>query len=182
MKYFIFVIFPFFIQQPTVKVVVQNVQPGKGSIIVSIYNDEKDFLKKPMATQTQKANQQVMEFLFDIPPGEYAIAVYQDLNDNKQLDASMFHIPKEPYGFSNNYRPSFSAPHFKDCLIRIAGQTTSIITLITILPGGIASGARYSSRQALPCYARSGYSGYGLQPFPGRLFGQVSPYYLLPTC
>ena len=119
----------FFVHQATVKIVVQNVQPGKGSIIVSIYNDEGDFLKKPMASQTQKANGQVMEFSFDIPPGEYAIAVYQDLNDNKRLDAGMFHIPKEPYGFSNNYRPSFSAPHFKDCVISIAGQTTSIIHL-----------------------------------------------------
>ncbi len=115
--------------QAALKIVVRNIQPGKGNIVVDIYNDEKLFLKKPVVSATQRASGSSMVFAFNVPAGNYAVAVFQDLNDNKKLDAGLFHIPKEPFGFSNNYRPSFSAPRYKDCLIAVAGPTTSIIVL-----------------------------------------------------
>jgi uncharacterized protein (DUF2141 family) len=127
--YILLLLGSFFTDQTMLKVVVQNVQAGKGSVVVSLYNEEKTFLKKPIASQIQKAEAGVIVFSFTIPPGEYAVAAYQDLNDNKKLDAGMFHIPKEPYGFSNHYRPTLSAPHFEPCLITITGSTTSVIDL-----------------------------------------------------
>ncbi|GGA97886.1 DUF2141 domain-containing protein [Puia dinghuensis] len=115
--------------QTALHVIVQNVQVGKGTINVAIFNDKNDFLKKPVAAQIRKADSVTVEFSFPIAPGEYAIAAYQDLNENQQLDAGLFHIPKEPYGFSNNYRPKMSAPKFEDCLIKVAGGDTSTINL-----------------------------------------------------
>lgn len=38
----------------------------------------------------------------DVPPGRYAIALYQDSNGNGQLDQSLRGIPQEPVGFSTN--------------------------------------------------------------------------------
>lgn len=111
------------------KVIVQNVQVGKGSIVVSLYNEEKDFPNKPMALQTLKATNSIMQFSFAVPPGDYAIAAYQDLNENNKLDAGIFHIPKEPYGFSNHFRPAFSAPQFKDCKIKVSGESSFTIDL-----------------------------------------------------
>jgi uncharacterized protein (DUF2141 family) len=125
----LFLVAAIFTDQAALKVIVQNVQVGKGGIVVEVYDSENSFLKRPIASKTLNANSNVMEFLFNIPPGTYAIAVYQDLNDNKKLDAGLFHIPKEPYGFSNNYRPKFSAPSYKDCLIKVTGMTTSVINL-----------------------------------------------------
>jgi uncharacterized protein (DUF2141 family) len=115
--------------QTAIKVVVRNIQVGKGSIIVEIYSDRKEFLKNARSSQIKRAISPVMEFSFDVQIGEYAISAYQDLNDNKKLDAGLFHIPKEPYGFSNNYRPKFSAPYYEDCLIRVTSQTTATIDL-----------------------------------------------------
>ena len=48
---------------------------------------------------------------FNLEPGDYAVAIYHDENGNGQLDKRLFGIPKEPYGFSNNYRPRLSAPN-----------------------------------------------------------------------
>lgn len=115
--------------QTAIKVVVKNIQVGKGSIVVEIYSGEKEFLNNARSSQIKKAISPVMEFSFNVQIGEYAISAYQDLNDNKKLDAGLFHIPKEPYGFSNNYRPKFSAPHYEDCLIRVTSQTTATIDL-----------------------------------------------------
>lgn len=38
----------------------------------------------------------------DLPPGRYAIQLYQDSNDNGQLDLDWRGIPLEPVGFSSN--------------------------------------------------------------------------------
>jgi uncharacterized protein (DUF2141 family) len=55
----------------------------------------------------------------NLPPGRYALAVYHDMNDNWKLDKNFVGYPKEPFGFSNNYRPVFSGPNFEDCAFEI---------------------------------------------------------------
>ncbi len=84
-----------------VKIIVNNIQVGKGSIIIEIYDNEKEFFKKPIVTKTIKASRESLDFSFEMPDGIYAVAVYQDINENKQLDKGWFNIPKEPYGLSN---------------------------------------------------------------------------------
>ena len=117
------------VQKATLTVVVKNVQPGKNSVVVEIWNDEKMFFKKPFATKAMRADSSVLEFSFELPPAEYAISAYQDINGNKQLDFGIFHIPKEPVAFGNNFRPKFSAPKYKDCAIHIAKSMKEEIEL-----------------------------------------------------
>ena len=100
-------------------ILAKNIQVGKGFVVVEIWNDEKTFFKKPFLTKSSKADSQTLEFSFELPITEYAISVYQDINDNKQLDLGVFHIPKEPIGFGNNFGPKFSAPKYKDCAINL---------------------------------------------------------------
>ncbi|GHB58114.1 hypothetical protein GCM10007390_09480 [Persicitalea jodogahamensis] len=65
---------------------------------------------------------------FEVPPGTYAVAVYHDLNDNNKMDRNLIGYPKEPFGFSNNYRPTVAAPDFEDCAFQLTekGATISI--------------------------------------------------------
>jgi uncharacterized protein (DUF2141 family) len=111
------------------EVIVNNIQVGKGSVVVEIYNNDKNFFTKPIATKTVKATNKSLDFSFDISDGIYAVAVYQDINENKQLDKGWFSIPKEPYGLSNNYRPHFSGPSFNDCKFKVTQETTVTILL-----------------------------------------------------
>jgi uncharacterized protein (DUF2141 family) len=53
----------------------------------------------------------------DIPAGEYALAIYQDSNGNKKLDTNLVGYPKEPFAFSQNIKPKFSAPNYEECKI-----------------------------------------------------------------
>lgn len=122
--------FLFFVHQQTnLQVLVQHIQVGKGNIVVSVYSNKDDFLKKPIASKTLKADSAGLSFMFSVPPGDYAIAAYQDENENGELDAGAFHIPKEPYGFSNHYRPKFSAPHYDGCLIKVTVHTVETVEL-----------------------------------------------------
>ncbi len=49
---------------------------------------------------------------YDIPSGMYAIQAFQDMNGNGSFDTSIIGLPKEPFGFSQNFRPLFKAPKF----------------------------------------------------------------------
>jgi uncharacterized protein (DUF2141 family) len=109
-------------------VIVKNIQVGKGSIVVDIYNSKETFFKKAFASKTVKPCSTTVELSFDIPEGTYAVAGYQDLNDNGILDKGLFNIPKEPYGLSNNFRPKWSTPKYDDCKIKVTQQT--ILTII----------------------------------------------------
>ena len=70
----------------------------------------------------------------DIPFGEYAIAIYQDLNNNGVLDKNVFGYPSEPFGFSKNFKPRFSAPDFDDCKITFSGSTAAIFSKTVVTP------------------------------------------------
>lgn len=61
----------------------------------------------------------------EIPYGEYAIAVYQDINSNGKLDKSFVGAPKEPFGFSQNFKPFMSAPDFEDCRFVFSEKASS---------------------------------------------------------
>lgn len=111
------------------KIAVTDVKVGKGNIVVEVYNQDKDFFKRPYKAQTIKAASERMDFTFEIPDGIYAVMIYQDLNENKELDRRMIGIPKEPYGLSNNFTPRFGPPKFDDCKFEFLQQTTLTIKL-----------------------------------------------------
>ncbi len=65
---------------------------------------------------------------FPVEPGDYAVAIYHDVNGNGKMDKNMLGIPKEPYGFSTNFKPKISAPKFTDCQITV-GETAKTISI-----------------------------------------------------
>lgn len=72
------------------------------------------------------ANQ--MSFEEVLPPGTYAVSVYEDLNGNHKLDHNMIGIPREPVGASNNPKGRFGPPRFADCVFEL-GRTGATITI-----------------------------------------------------
>jgi uncharacterized protein (DUF2141 family) len=113
----------------TLTVIAKNVQVGKGTVQVAIWNDEKLFLKTPFLSMTLPADSSSIRFSFVLPDGEYAISLFQDINNNNKLDLGLFSIPKEPLGFGNNFRPKLSAPKFKDCSIMVTQTMSTEIEL-----------------------------------------------------
>ena len=66
-----------------------------------------------------------------LPHGEYAIAVFVDLNGNGKMDKNFLGIPKEQYGFSNNVMGKMAAPSFEQAKIEVKGPTIQNIILKT---------------------------------------------------
>ncbi|HXP90097.1 MAG TPA: DUF2141 domain-containing protein [Fibrobacteria bacterium] len=111
------------------EVELTGVLPGGGNVVVQIFDDQATFFKKPLVSRVVPADAPRLEVAFDLPEGEYAVAAYQDKNGNGVLDHGLFHIPSEPYGLSNNFRPKWSKPKFDDCKIEVAGKVVSHIAL-----------------------------------------------------
>ena len=74
-----------------------------------------------------------MKVDFDnLPDGEYAIALFHDINGNGKLDMKMNNLiglPAEKYGFSNNAIPIMGAPDFETCKFELKGNRTISIML-----------------------------------------------------
>lgn len=67
----------------------------------------------------------------DLPPGTYAVSVYDDLNGNHKLDHNFLGIPREPVGASNNPRGRVGPPRFDACSFRVGTVPRTItITLV----------------------------------------------------
>lgn len=104
-------------QESTLNLTIQNIQKPKGNIMIAVFEGAENFLKDDKAVVAKVALVEKIGKLNvsfpNLPFGEYSVAVYHDVNDNKELDTNLFGVPTEPYGFSNNARSKWGAPKYK---------------------------------------------------------------------
>lgn len=112
---------------------VTNLIPGKGHLYLGLYHKKKGFLDEDAAFASGKikvmGNKAVYTFK-DLPSGEYAVAVFQDVNDNGKCDRNIIGYPTEGFGFSKNYRPRMSSPKFDEVKIAVHQSAKASIALI----------------------------------------------------
>ena len=119
--------------QNSITVTVNNIDQSKGVVKFSLYNQAETFPHSKGIYKTGNVNVSSNSVTYqfkNVPNGEYAIALYHDVNANGEMDKNIFGIPKEPYGFSNNIVPKMSAPNFKQCMFAVKGATNISISLI----------------------------------------------------
>ncbi len=109
-------------------VTVTNIQKTGKNLIFGIFRKSDPFLvfDKSWKTELVQANGPSVTISFEIPYGDYAIALTHDLNGNGKLDKNFFGVPKEPYGFSQNFHPKLSSPDFDDCKISFTTPNQAI--------------------------------------------------------
>lgn len=90
-----------------------------------LYSSRFSFPDQPRLTESASVYAGVAEFHFDeLAPGDYAVVVWADENENGEFDHSMFGNPKESYMFSNNVHedePDWDAVRFT-----IGGERTRL--------------------------------------------------------
>lgn len=95
--------------------------PGEGTIYVMLWDNAEGF---PSTTSNAKYVATITSFgascshvFKGIPTGEYAVSIYQDENDNEEMDSNFLGIPKEPIGASGMTR--LSKPTFAKSAITL---------------------------------------------------------------
>jgi len=120
-------------QTYNVGLTVTGIESVEGTINIGLFNDEDNFPKSGGEIQvyTIQVNGLEESIVMDkLTAGDYAISLYHDRNADKVCNRNFIGIPKEDYGFSNNFRPLFRVPRFEDCFFTVKSDTSIIIRLI----------------------------------------------------
>ncbi|MDB5284912.1 MAG: hypothetical protein JWO06_3987 [Bacteroidota bacterium] len=110
-------------------VIVNNLVSNTAPITIGLYCCTNKFLDPKDELKEYKfvpKGDVLTAKITDLNYGEFAMAIYQDVNDNGKIDKNLIGIPTEPYAFSNNYKPKVKAPAFKDCVFSYNKDTNTV--------------------------------------------------------
>ena len=108
----------------SVTVVVTDLASTESMVKLNFYNSSDGFLKRGQEVYQRTVRPEGKNLVtvpIDLPVGEWAVALTQDMNNNNRLDKNFIGIPTEPYAFSNNVRPAMRPPNFDECKFRVDG-------------------------------------------------------------
>ena len=114
----------------TIVVSIEGFRNAAGHARIALFNREAGFPDSESAAY-RKAVADIddarAEMRFDeVPPGEYAIAMYHDENDDGKLNKCVFGIPKEGYGVSNNVTHATRGPRFAEARFQFDGVSRTV--------------------------------------------------------
>lgn len=121
-------------QHGTVVLTIDGIQLKKGGELSAGIFKKETFpkVRQQFIGKEVSVNAGTMTIVFEnVPEGMYAVAVFQDIDANKDLKTNFVGLPQEPIGFSQDARISFGPPSFEDAKFEVqAGQQTKLkITL-----------------------------------------------------
>ena len=110
--------------QGRIEVTVTNIKEERGSIRIGLFNNENDFPDKAFAGKIVKVSSNKAKVIFEgLSPGDYAVSVFHDENENEKLDTNFMGIPKEGFAFGNNAMGTFGPPSFQKARVKVDGNT-----------------------------------------------------------
>ena len=154
------------------EIAVRLVEPPRaGTVIVAIFDSANAFgdLRDPIRVERFPLDGRDLYRIPDVPPGEYALLVYYDENDNGRLDRNFIGIPSEPMGFSNAYRPA-GPPSYPRAAFRLADEQIREFEVELVRPlgrrGRISAGVGVLARSS----PYRGYDGGVFQVIPALTY------------
>lgn len=114
------------------KVVIDNIGPPKGNIVIALYAKQQDFFTSTNAifSKTLPAQDSRVEIeLENVPAGNYAVAGFHDVNGNGELDiGGPFNTPIEPLIWGNNASGTYGVPTFSAARVFVEDSTHVYLT------------------------------------------------------
>ncbi len=118
------------VQAQSLTLEVRDIDRVQGFLYVAVYSSPESFLKKTLAGFRVEVKGKTVTIPCEgLPKGTYALALYQDLNDNGTLDTGAFGIPTEPTAFSRDAQGVMGPPTFVDCSFTLRSDTTLLVHL-----------------------------------------------------
>ncbi|MDD2686277.1 MAG: DUF2141 domain-containing protein [Gallionella sp.] len=126
-------VLPFAAQAGELKLLINNSGLTGKTLFVAVHavaadfpmNDEKAIKRAAIATGDKTELS-----IPNVTSGEYAVAVFADVNGNGKLDSNFIGMPKEPVAVSRDAKGRFGPPKFADAAFLVGdGVTTQTITI-----------------------------------------------------
>jgi len=110
----------------TITVNIDNVVNNTGKVIFSLHSAETFMKGKGIQNIESNIQDGKVSITFkNVIPGEYAILVLHDENDNKRMDFEANGMPKENYATSNNVM-SFGPPQFDESKFEVTSNALQL--------------------------------------------------------
>lgn len=109
----------------TLTVDIQSLRSVKGDVHITLcdnrkcYEQRKNWRDRKVIPVTDKAVQVSFE---NLTPGEYAIMVFHDEDQDSSFDKNFLGFPQEGFGFSRDARPVFDAPIYESVYLTLGSQ------------------------------------------------------------
>jgi uncharacterized protein (DUF2141 family) len=111
---------------------ITNLRRPRGVVQAALFNSPQGFPDGNHAFRYMKLDVEdraARGTFLGLPPGEYAILVFHDEDEDGELDRNFLGIPREGYGASRNSLPSFSAPKFKGNRFALAAGESKLVQM-----------------------------------------------------
>lgn len=106
-------------------VVTVPVKSTEGKVIFGLYNQE-NFMQQPLQGLISEIKDGQAQVTFtNVAPGEYAITLFHDKNDDNQMNFDMNGMPLEDYGVSNNVM-SMGPPQWSDAAFVVQNEPVTL--------------------------------------------------------
>jgi len=110
-----------------------GLKSSQGAVMVAVYNSEAAYENSGTASDTairtlklEIKGDTAVTTLADLPPGQYAVKAFHDLNGDSKLNTNLFGIPTEPVGFSNDAPVHMHAPSWKETTFAVHAGDNAI--------------------------------------------------------
>jgi uncharacterized protein (DUF2141 family) len=120
------------IENMNLKIEVKGIKQSKGTMAYCLFNNKEGFPgdnSKAFRSGFINIHEENTDLNFtinNIPPGEYAVSVFQDLNNDQKLNKNFLGIPKEPVGASQNPKSRLGPPRYQQSRFILSQDQQSI--------------------------------------------------------
>lgn len=102
-------------------IVVENVRPQQGQLLVAAYGSAQSFGKTALAQHRVAAGEARTSFkLCNLSGGEIALTLFQDLDNDGKMARNMLGVPSEPWGASGS--PGTFGPSWDSAKVALDGK------------------------------------------------------------
>ncbi|MEY4150666.1 MAG: hypothetical protein RL555_1270 [Bacteroidota bacterium] len=112
------------------RIYFQGLRNNRGVVLLSIFSTATGYpadVNKAFLKYRIIVKQLQLPFIIkNLKPGNYAIALLHDEDENGKMLTSMFGLPKEGYGFSNNVMGLTGPPSFHKASFSVPSNGTTI--------------------------------------------------------
>ena len=108
---------------------VTNLKSKTATVVIGLYAPANKFLDENDQLKEYRIKPKNGKFSAKITNqnyGEFGMAIYQDVDGDGKITKNLIGIPKEPYAFSNNYKPTIKAPSFNDCKFTYSAKSNTV--------------------------------------------------------
>ena len=112
-------------------VTVEGISKAQGSIMLGLFDEATYNGDGSVNGANLKVESDSVSVTFEgLAPGEYAVRLYHDLNDDGEMNTNPFGMPTEPYAFSNDAQGRFGPAKWDAAKFTVgADGTTHTITM-----------------------------------------------------